>query len=467
MSTTYAGYAQEYTDTETNDRAANEAMAPEAAPDSGSEFSETGEEGAPEDRLAHERMSNSGAASEGRSQDEGGLDSESALMEAGEESDFETDTEWTPESRFPESSAEEAVVDAYFAESSTTTSEAQELVPIFAAMLPVLKAAIPVLVSALASKGAQAATRAVAGAAQRAGSAAVQGAVRAAAPKAGQAVAQVQGAARLLLGNSQVPPQLKALLQQLLARKEFAEESAAMDGGTEADVDTLNRALQISEVVLGVDDRRRVTPTTAAPWNRLCHLSILAANGQRYLGTGFFVNKRTVITAGHCVYPTAAGWARQITVTQARDGTSTPYGSVTSSALRTVRGWAVNRRREYDYGAIILPRSYTQRVSSFAFAARSDAELRGRKLNLAGYPGDKPSGTVWYHGRVATGVTPRVITYDIDTAGGQSGSPVWTRSGNTRTVVGIHTNGAQSGNSATRITQAVFANLMAWRQEGE
>lgn len=59
------------------------------------------------------------------------------------------------------------------------------------------------------------------------------------------------------------------------------------------------------------------------------------------------------------------------------------------------------------------------------------------------------------------------ITYDIDTASGQSGSAVWVRRPDgQRIAVGIHTNGATSGNSATRITKLVVNNLKQWRAKG-
>ncbi|MGG5818300.1 trypsin-like serine peptidase [Falsiroseomonas sp. HW251] len=455
MSTTYARERIEF---ETDQEAAD-TTAPEAAADFGT--SETGDESAAseaDDRVGHERMSNAGTTGGSPAQgNEGGLDSESAALEAGEESEFETDTEWSPESRFPgtENESAEAVVDAFFAEAASNPEEAQEFLPILAALAPVIASAVPALIGAFGNKGAPAPRP--------------PGAPRP--PMAGkppQALAQLSQAARLLLNAPGLPPALKPLLQQILARREVSE-AEAMGGADETDpVDALQRAAQVAEVVIGVDDRRRVTPTTSTPWNRVAHLRIRASNGQLFLGTGFFINKRTIATAGHCVFmPSQGGWAKEITVTQGRDAAATPYGTVTANSFRTVRGWAVGRRREYDYGAIILPRSYTQRASSFGFAAFGDSELRGRKLNLAGYPGDKPSGTLWYHGRVATKVSDRVITYDIDTAGGQSGSPVWVRSGSARTVVGIHTNGAVSGNSATRITRPVFGNLMAWRQEGE
>ena len=61
-------------------------------------------------------------------------------------------------------------------------------------------------------------------------------------------------------------------------------------------------------------------------------------------------------------------------------------------------------------------------------------------------------------------VERNTLHYAADTAAGQSGAPVWRLDPRTqqRVVVGIHTGGARTGNSATRITSRVFANLRRW-----
>jgi glutamyl endopeptidase len=50
----------------------------------------------------------------------------------------------------------------------------------------------------------------------------------------------------------------------------------------------------------------------------------------------------------------------------------------------------------------------------------------------------------------------------MDTYGGQSGAPVYIKRNGQRYVVGIHNYGAQTGNSATRVTQPVYALLAKW-----
>jgi V8-like Glu-specific endopeptidase len=76
----------------------------------------------------------------------------------------------------------------------------------------------------------------------------------------------------------------------------------------------------VAEVVIGRDDRVQITNTTAYPWRTICSLIITARDGSRWIGTGWLVGPRTVITAGHCVYMhKRGGWARSIEVIPGRN----------------------------------------------------------------------------------------------------------------------------------------------------
>jgi V8-like Glu-specific endopeptidase len=104
-------------------------------------------------------------------------------------------------------------------------------------------------------------------------------------------------------------------------------------------------------------------------------------------------------------------------------------------------------------------------VGWFGWQARTDDDLNGQTVNISGYPGDKPVGTQWFHSNSIKSVASNTFKYDVDTAGGQSGAPVWMFIGTDRTAVGIHTNGDLAGNSATRVTSDVAASINAWRTE--
>jgi V8-like Glu-specific endopeptidase len=223
------------------------------------------------------------------------------------------------------------------------------------------------------------------------------------------------------------------------------------------------------EVIIGPDNRVRINPTTGYPWRAVCALKITAQNGSRWIGTGWLVSARTVITAGHCVYMhDQGGWAKSIEVIPAMNDGLRPYGAGSSSYLKSVTGWTQGKNRENDYGAIILPTNYRPGATTgtFGFSVKDDPYLMSSVLNLSGYPGDKGGNQQWFMALKPKAASSRVITYDIDTMGGQSGAPVWVKVGEARSAVGIHTNGHISGNSATRIVTAVFNNLLAWKNLG-
>jgi V8-like Glu-specific endopeptidase len=230
------------------------------------------------------------------------------------------------------------------------------------------------------------------------------------------------------------------------------------------------RQRQIQEVIIGVDNRVRISPTTTYPWRAVCALKITAQNGSKWIGTGWLISPRTVITAGHCVYMhDEGGWAKSIEVIPGLNDASRPYSAGSSSYLKSVTGWTQSKNRENDYGAIILPNSFRPGdvTGYFGYSVKDDSYLLSSVLNLSGYPGDKANGNQqWFMALKPKSVSARVITYDIDTMGGQSGAPVWIKVGDARYCVGIHTNGQDAGNSATRIVTAVFNNLKAWKDLG-
>ncbi|HEV7372563.1 trypsin-like serine peptidase [Arenibaculum sp.] len=222
------------------------------------------------------------------------------------------------------------------------------------------------------------------------------------------------------------------------------------------------------EVVLGFDDRVRVTPTLDYPWRCICMLRVIAADGTQWFGTGWLAGPRLVVTAGHVVHiAERGGWVREIEVIPAGDGGERPYGSTVSRRFRSVGGWVRDQTPGLDYGAILLPAdaAYGGSLGYFGIASVDDQALAGSTVQLSGYPADKPTGTQWHHAREILRLEPQILHYDIDTAGGQSGAPVWAEFNAKRYVVGIHRGGHVTGNSAVRLTDAVYDNIIAWNGE--
>jgi len=146
-----------------------------------------------------------------------------------------------------------------------------------------------------------------------------------------------------------------------------------------------------------------------------------------------------------------------------RNGSALPFGSATSTGFRSVGGWTNNQDENYDYGAIILPTDLGNIVGWFGFGVWPDNELLATTANISGYPGDKPSGTQWFHARRVDSVNPMKVFYDIDTAGGQSGSAVFRLVNGGRHAIAVHAYGGPTTNSGTRIVRSVYDNLLAWK----
>ena len=252
-----------------------------------------------------------------------------------------------------------------------------------------------------------------------------------------------------------------------LAETSLAEVPTVVDRTAVVDAAMAGfRKVDTVEVVIDDDDRRVVPDITQSPWRRNCALRIRTKTNRNYVGTGWFIGPRTVMTAGHCVYiHDEGGWAQSVEVIPALDGTRRPYGSAASSRFRAVDGWIERADSDFDYAAIILDTPLGEQTGWYGFAALDPALLRSADTNISGYPADRERATrQYFHARKITRITPRKIYYEIDTYGGQSGSCAYLLANGSRVAVGIHTTGASAGNSGTLINEDVFNNMRRWKQ---
>jgi V8-like Glu-specific endopeptidase len=207
----------------------------------------------------------------------------------------------------------------------------------------------------------------------------------------------------------------------------------------------------------------------------ICSLQIINNNNLEYVGTGWFAGPRTVITAGHCVFDPVelGGWAKRITVVPGRNGDATS-GSVESTQYSTTNLWLETQDADYDYAAIHLSDDIGSKAGSFGLAVLPDEELVERMVNISGYPASPGEGRFQYfHANRVRAVTERRLFYDVDTMGGQSGSPVWAYMNGDTTkpfVVGIHAYGIGGtpsdlgvvANSGPRLLPEVLSVIEGW-----
>lgn len=286
----------------------------------------------------------------------------------------------------------------------------------------------------------------------------------------GDAAAGSQISARHLLARGKGEPRAKPRVSRIVT-------STVM--GTDESLDGAAPALVTTETVILTDDRQRILDTGDFPWRMICALQITGTNGIKGVGTGWFVGPRTLVTAGHCVHhPDLGGWATRIDVSPGRNGSEKPHGTVTSVKFSAFQPWVDDHKPEYDLGCIHLPAPLGEQLGWFTVKSIPDAELSGYGVNIAGYPADRGQGKeLYHHANRILNVSEKRIFYDVDTYGGQSGSPAWVQvPGNEQPiVVGVHAYGTGAtpanlgieANSATRLIPGLVAQIAKWRKLSE
>lgn len=213
--------------------------------------------------------------------------------------------------------------------------------------------------------------------------------------------------------------------------------------------------------VLGPDGRVQESSSASNPWASIVHIETNKGGC-----TGFLINRDTVVTAGHCVFRTGT-WATSYTVYPGRNGLDyKPYGSCSggSGDLWSNTTWIGSENADYDYGMIKLTCDVGNSTGWMGWWFNEGESLTNQYFFVEGFPGDKARGTMWWDGDTVTSQTVRRAWYLIDTAPGQSGSPLYRyRSGSEGLcagwcITGIHTTGDQGDarNKGTRFNAEVM-----------
>jgi len=227
-----------------------------------------------------------------------------------------------------------------------------------------------------------------------------------------------------------------------------------------------------AESTLGNDGSQRLF-ARVYPARAVVYITFTTAGGLSRC-TGWLIGWDTVMTAGHCVHPgfAAGDWYTNYTIYPGRDGAVAPYGSCGAVRLYSTTLWTDGGNWEYDYGAIKLDCNIGRTVGWFGWRWKP-GNLGLQPTILQGYPAGKP-GTwrQWTSTDKNRCNHVRKVFYLADTAGGESGGPIWNNTiGNGIHALGIHAYGAAVNpcgrltNSGTRITQAVSDMMKIWRAD--
>ncbi len=224
--------------------------------------------------------------------------------------------------------------------------------------------------------------------------------------------------------------------------------------------------------VIGPDTRRRILSTKKVPFRYICKLEI-SRGGRNFVCTGTLVGPNKVLTAAHCLRQGSSRARRVRVIPGKRDSgrsrRSEPFGSAMSRRIHMPGRFRV-AGDPFDYAVITLATPIGRRVGWWRrIAAWSDERVRRRKANTAGFPVDRhPRGDrmFWTYNSISSVRGPR-MEYFHDTFGGQSGSPLWIRWRNNRTIIGVHSDRDDSAtavvaNIGVHITPRILADIQRW-----
>lgn len=219
------------------------------------------------------------------------------------------------------------------------------------------------------------------------------------------------------------------------------------------------------------DDRERITPTTSYPWSTVAKLHMYMNGAIVGVCSGALVDSFHVLTAGHCVYfwkdSVEVGWVDSVRVTPGADSGYAPFGDAWATRFRTYVAWTENADPRHDWALLTLDWNIGQLTGWMGLLTTDPADsVYFGDVETAGYPGDLDEGQNMYHAKAEGCGADDYIHYTwLDTAEGQSGSPVWRSDISGPYVVSIlaySSNSLYACNWATRLDGQKFDDILAW-----
>ena len=273
-----------------------------------------------------------------------------------------------------------------------------------------------------------------------------------------------------------------------------AELGSLLDEDDSGLIELDGKFIEVEQQVIGLEDNRELVTNPKSPsWSKIGWISAEwdreGQSGDVFGGTGsLFLSPYHVLTAAHVVWDKSEheasgnGYASSVTVNFGQSEQNRFYGTARVTDMLTFNSWTKDdnwtqndkgnwtpNSRVGDMALLTLDRNIGDYAGYFGY----DQDIyEGQNVKLAGYPTDLADSWSWEHGySVAaadapdiglyqdsdpiTQIVDGIIQYEIDTAAGQSGAPVWSYDAATRTrnVVGVHVTGNGSFNSAVSLSQ--------------
>lgn len=257
----------------------------------------------------------------------------------------------------------------------------------------------------------------------------------------------------------------------------FLEESSGPDQRLILGSENINGFLKSTQLmgehngmlVNEIDRREKVKATNSTPWSGIASLEMhyYATDGQnsyiaKYFGSGALIsNKRYILTAAHNLYDKNTGYLPLSVKASPGLNDGAQYCHATSMRYYIDPEYFMDPTPKNDIAIIDFgtnfqennPRFQNNEPFSFGIKFFPEKKLVGKMLTITGFPGGaiinnelrylKCERMMFSHGRAIT-VTDGIISYDIDTTRGNSGSPVYFREEESFYCCGVHSGEGQN-----------------------
>ncbi|KAF2877316.1 hypothetical protein BDV95DRAFT_558920 [Massariosphaeria phaeospora] len=174
------------------------------------------------------------------------------------------------------------------------------------------------------------------------------------------------------------------------------------------------------------------------------------SSGTEYMATGWLIEDDIVVTAGHCLYDSKGGYLQYIKAYVGYIGPESAakrdkncqmrLGKFAAAPVEYIKTYGL----VHDVGFIQLERPFDG-ITPFRFEDTPVAS-KGMDLGVVGYPGDINDGNEMYEHWAVTKIDVArngFLSYEIDTANGESGSPILQRTPHSGEIrpIGVHAEG--------------------------
>ena len=229
-----------------------------------------------------------------------------------------------------------------------------------------------------------------------------------------------------------------------------------------------------AEKVIGTDDRKLIAdPAASLPFRAIGQVQVdYDGDGEAdYGGTGVMIGPNDVLTAGHILWDSHYGFAKQVWFRPALNGDTEPFGVATGKSWYVPESYISTKGSfDYDIGVINLTSNIGNTTGWMTVKSVTNSQIVNTQVATAGYPSDLGKMKYMYFASDNVDLTSGNQMYfngAMDSYAGQSGSPIfWTENGS-YSIVGVNTFEVlyYSYNGGTIINSAMYNLIKGWSSD--